>query len=73
MTDLPPIEKSRSLNMKFAYLTGRRSFGKVSTSAGVFAARMPISIDSFYGYASKLEKKREPSPQSAESTPASCA
>ena len=54
---LPPIEKPRSLMLRFIYRMSRRQYGKVMTPLKVFVARMPLAFGQFVGKVSQLDKK----------------
>jgi alkylhydroperoxidase family enzyme len=54
---LPPIEKPRSLLLRFIYSMSRRQFGKVMTPLKVFMARMPLGFGRFVGNIGQLDKK----------------
>lgn len=54
---LPPVERPKSLVMRFMYLMSRRTFGHVLGPLKVFAVRLPLSFGSFYGKVSSLDKK----------------
>ncbi len=54
---LTPIEKPRSLMLRFIYSMSRRQFGKVMTPLKVFVARMPLAFGQFVGKIGQLDKK----------------
>jgi alkylhydroperoxidase family enzyme len=54
---LPPIERPSSLFMKLGYYFMRKKFGKVTTPAAVFSARVPTAFTTFYGKIGKLDRK----------------
>jgi len=56
-TYLPPVERPKSLMMRFAYYFARRQFGKVLTPLKVHSARLPLAFGLFYTRIGKLDKK----------------
>lgn len=64
-TFLTPIEQPKGLMMKLAYYFTRRQFGKVLTPLKVYAARMPLAFETFYGKIAKLDKKLTLPPETA--------
>jgi alkylhydroperoxidase family enzyme len=54
---LTPIDKPKSLMLRFIYRMSRRQFGKVMTPLRVFVARMPLAFGQFVGKVGQLDKK----------------
>jgi alkylhydroperoxidase family enzyme len=54
---LAPIDKPKSLMLRFIYRMSRKQFGKVMTPLKVFVARMPLAFGQFVGKIGQLDKK----------------
>jgi alkylhydroperoxidase family enzyme len=54
---LAPIDKPKSLMLRFIYRMSRKQFGKVMTPLKVFVARMPLAFGQFIGKVAQLDKK----------------
>jgi len=54
---LTPIDKPKSLMLRFIYRMSRSQFGKVMTPLKVMMARMPLAFGQFYGKIGQLDKK----------------
>jgi hypothetical protein len=64
-TYLPQVDRPQSLFIKVVYAVARRVFGQVPPSTRVFTARMPPPFISFYGKASRLDRKLCLKPETA--------
>ncbi len=54
---LPPVEKPKTLLMKFVYYFMKKQFGKVMSPLAVHSARLPNAFGLFYTKVGRLDKK----------------
>ncbi len=56
-TFLPPVEKPKTLLMKFVYYFMKKQFGKVMSPLAVHSARLPNAFGLFYTKVGRFDKK----------------